>query len=214
MTYQNRLNTKILTLLTALYLVAGCSSGSAGGGAGAANTGITDDGVIFSATVNPDGISVDTVLGICTPGSVSGTGVVTLPVIEPGLFTKIGTLTISAQSTTALVDPSLFPSGVTFNGYTVSYAKQSGSQAPTLSPRQHAQSITLISGTSSVTAQVTLFDLGTALREFRTQNPTGNVYSYRVSVTANGQTLAGKPIILTATTFLEIGNFNLCTSTA
>ncbi len=213
MACQNLLKTKLITILTSAYIMVGCSSGGTGGGAGAQNIGVVngDNGIIFSSSViATDGISVDTVLGVCKAASTNADGTITEEVLEPGLFTKTGTLTISAQSTASLVDPNLFPSGTTFNSYTVTYAKQGDAQAPTLSPRTHAQSITLISGTATVSAPIILFDLGSTHREYSAQNPLGLVYSYQVSVTANGQTLSGRPIVITATTFLEIGNFDLC----
>lgn len=202
-------------LLTALFLVAGCSSGNSGGGSGGQNTGVTSDGIVFSATVSSgDGISVDSITSLCVETEVNETtGLIEITgtTNEPGQTTTTGLLTIAAQRSFTLVNPSLFPSGVTFNGYTISYVSQSAA-APKLVQRHHGQSITLINDTSSVQASVILLDVGPTLTEFHRQNPGGTIYNYQVSITLIGQTLAGKTLTLKATTFLEVGNFDLCTA--
>ncbi|MEM7563075.1 MAG: hypothetical protein AAF353_08515 [Pseudomonadota bacterium] len=200
---------KVTTVLLALYLLAGCSSG--GGieaGAGGEGTTTTNSGLVLASSVSPDGsFSVDAIIDICELGSVDGEGNVTEPTTESGLTTTPGTFTITVLDATDLTG-GLFPRGITLDRYTVSYTgRRAGT--PRLTTRTFSQTVSILSGNGTTTAPVILLDLDTLIREFVPQT-SGSVVTYTVTVTFFGRDLNGEPLRLVASTFLEVGNFDRC----
>lgn len=202
---------KFSPLLIALVLIGGCSSGggttSSGDGLGVQTT---ETHLLLTATLSPDdSISVDAFRDLCDvpePGEP-----ITDDMLEPGLTTKTGTMTINSRDlvdSSGLTPVEFFPEGVTFDRYRVSYTSPN-SHAPALEDRVFRETFTLPNGTSSGSFQVILVDLDVIHEQF-VQRSSGSVASYNVKVTASGQEFNGSPISVSAETFLEIGNFNLC----
>jgi len=115
----------------AVFLMAGCSSGAGtSGGAGGAGTTSTAGGLLLSGSLVLTGsFSVDTILNVCTTAE-DGTPLT----FEPGFSTTTGSFTINVTEIADLLG-GLFPSGITLESYTVTFAAQGDVGAPVLTPR-------------------------------------------------------------------------------
>ena len=197
---------KLTSILIALYLIAGCSSGGGvSGGAGGAGTFTTDSGLVLAASVSPDGdVSVDAFVSICEVDA--DTGEVTF---EEGITSSLGTFTITVLDASDLTG-GLFPRGITLDRYTVSYSGPRPG-TPTLSTRTFSSTVSILAGNGTTTTPVVLLDLDTIVREFQPQS-SGSIVSYTVTVRFTGRDLNGEALTLVASTFLEVGNFDRCTA--
>ena len=195
---------KLTSILIALYLIAGCSSGGGvSGGAGGAGTFTTDSGLVLAASLTPiGGISVDAFVTICDVDMDTGEATV-----ETGITTKLGTFTVTVVDATDLTG-GLFPRGITLDSYTVEFAGQRPG-APFLTPRTFAETFSILSGNGTASATVVLMDLDTIDREFQMQS-SGSIVSYVVTVTFRGRDLNGEFLQIVASTFLELGDFDRC----
>ena len=194
---------KILAMLMAAYLIAGCSSGAGTSGAGGAGAVTAGSFLITASLSSGDSISVDTIQNLC----VDETGMVTG--VEPGLTTKTGLFTVTITNIADLTG-GIFATGVILTTYTVTFVGTS-TGAPGLAIQTFGETTTITSD-SSATFTVILLDLGSTLPEFASKNPSGTVHSYRVTVNMRGSTLSGDDFVVSATTFLEAGNFDRCAS--
>ncbi len=202
---------KLSAILIAMYLLAGCSSGGGtAGGAGGSGITTTAGGLLLVGAVSAtDSISQDAFISICTPAVPATGSTPAVPaVLEDGLTTKLGTFSITLNDIVDLTG-GLFPVGVTLERYTVSYVAQGDAGAPALASRTHTQTVTLLVVGTTVDVSVILMDLGFTIPEFASKT-SGAVSSYRVTVTWTGRTLSGDSVTLSASTFIEIGNFDRC----
>ncbi|MGB5706422.1 MAG: hypothetical protein WBM41_06290 [Arenicellales bacterium] len=203
---------KIFTpLLVALFLLGGCSSKggttSSGDGLGVQTT--QGDLLLLTSLIVNDSPSVDAIQDICDIPDDPDED----PTLEPGLSTTFGTLTINSRDlmdSSGLTPIEFFPEGVSFDRYRVSFIP-ANSFAPNLRDRVYLQTMTLPNGTSTASFQVVLVDLDLTLPEFAAQT-SGSIASYNVKVTASGAEFNGTPIDVSATTFLEMGNFDRCST--
>ena len=205
---------KIAPLLVSLALIGGCSSGggttSSGDGVGS-NT--TESNLLLTASLAPaDGIvSVDAFRNECVSATPNEEGLFEVVGIEPALTTKLGTLTITSRDlvdSSGLTPVEFFPEGITFNQYRVSFTSPN-SFAPPLEDRVFKETFVLPNGTSTGSFTVVLLDLDVILAQFQSRSSM-SIASYNVRVTANGQEFNGSPISVSADTFIEVGNFDLC----
>ncbi len=164
---------RLISILTALYLIAGCSSG-----AGVSTTGggitVSAGGLLITGHLSANGsISQDVIIDVCEPASIDpDTGKVTEAVLEDGLTTMLGTFTITSQD---ILDATggLFPSGLVINTYTVQYQSQF-SQAPILTTRTQHSTLAIASGNVTASTIVTLIDLGFTVKEFQQKTTAGD----------------------------------------
>jgi len=201
---------KPAAILFAMILFTGCTGGGISGGAGGAGCVRTESGLLLCASLSVDGDSgVDAFNEPCLDsdtGERSGE--------EPGLSTKTGRFTVTIDNFADFTGVErLFPVGVNFNTYTVSFSPENNS-APSLTRRpERSQTFSLVNDESSESVPVILVDRDTTLGEFVENTPDdadAAVFSYSVTVTFSGKTLADKPVSLAASTFIEIGNFDRC----
>ncbi|MEJ2176830.1 MAG: hypothetical protein P8Y12_02500 [Gammaproteobacteria bacterium] len=198
-------------LLVVLYLLGGCSSGggttSSGDGLGVQTT-ESNQLLLTSLSVN-DSSSVDAIRDICSVPDDPDAELV----LEPGLTTTTGTLTISSRDLpdeSGLTPIEFFPEGVTFTRYRVSYTSPNAF-APKLQDVVFRATFTLPNGTSTRSFQVVLLDLDVLLAQFQSQT-SGSIASYNVKVTASGAEFNGQPLSVSAETFIEVGNFDRCSA--
>lgn len=213
---------KITILLIAVFLASGCSSGggttSSGDGSGIQTT---PSNLLLSAmltvndSVNVTGSSVDLFVDLCNAFAVAEDPD-TEPVFEDPITTVSGTMTVMSNDlmdTSGLTLVEIFPEGVTFNRYEVSFTVPDApnSSAPRLPRRIFRGTFTLLNGTATGSVRVILMDLDTTIPEFlRLRQGSGSIISYNVKVTLMGAELNGQPIRISAETFLEVGNFDRC----
>lgn len=195
---------KISAILLAVYLTAGCSSGGGTtGGAGGTGTSSTADGLLLSAFLTTDGnFSVDVIQNGCFDEN----GEPQEP--EPGLTTATGTFTITVADVADLTG-GLFPTGITLESYTVSFAPAGDTATPGLSSRTFTQVVTVLTSTATSAVTVILADVGFTIPQFATANG-APVRSYQVTVTYRGRQVSGEAVTLVASTFMEFGNFDRC----
>ncbi len=208
---------KLIPAIIILTLVAGCSSKggttSSGDGLGIQTT---VSNLLLSATLavisggSVSGPSVDAIIDLCNASAVAEDPT-TEPQFESGLTSAFGTMTVTSRD---LVDASgltpveLFPEGVTFNRYQVSYTSPNAF-APNLRNRVFQETFTLLNGTATGSVRVVLLDLDVILAEFQAQT-SGSIASYNVKVMLIGNELNGTPVNVSAETFIEVGNFDRC----
>ena len=205
---------KLSAILVAIYLLAGCSSGGGVSGAGGIGT-ATAGGLLLSAALAVNGsISVDAFQDVCTPAVIDPvTGLITTEaVLEEGITSRFGTFTVTITNISDLSSglDGVFPTGIVIESYQVDYGAASDSSAPVLTSRVFSESSTILGSSATGSITVALVDLGFALREFAARNIDGTVFSYNISVTIRGRTVSGDPVVLTAFTFIEMGNFDRC----
>ena len=195
---------KLTSILIALYLIAGCSSGGGvNAGAGGSGTFTTDSGLLLSASLAPiGGVSVDAFISLCEIDAETGE-----PTFEAGITTKLGTFTVTVVDATDLTG-GLFPRGITLDSYTVEFVGQRPG-APSLTTRTFAETFSILTGNGTSSATVVLMDLDTIDREFQGQS-SRSIVSYVVTVTFRGRDLNGEFLQVVASTFLEIGDFDRC----
>ncbi len=199
--------------LIPLFLASGCGGGgtSGAGGGGAVTAG---EYVLFATLAIDGSISMDSLINICDADADP-------PVLEPLIPTRTGTFTITVTNATSLTQD-LFPDGIIINSYTTAFTRlnPASSGIPALEERRY-HNVHSIPNSESITVTVNIMDLGGSLPEYvekrygtglfpdpeLTLHPPDN---YSVTVTVKGRTLSGHGFTLSASTVIEVGNFNRC----